>query len=77
MNSQQGSDVYRINDLVRTEKAGQKASIVKYASSSYAGEVRDSAVDGAGLGDRGNECSGRESPLWNYVAGWVVGCRLQ
>ena len=38
VNSPQGSDVYRIKDLVKTVKAWQEASALKYWSSSDAGE---------------------------------------
>ena len=45
VNAFQGSDAYRINDLVRTGRAWQKATILKYASPPHQKNRERGAVD--------------------------------
>ena len=45
INLLQGSDVYRINDSVKTEKLRQKATVLKYGSSSLLRKTSQGAVD--------------------------------
>ena len=70
-NSLCGSDVYRINDLVKTAKLWQKAAVLIYASSSQLGTVRNSP-EGAKMRQREEEIHSGAMTLagWSNAALW-------
>ena len=65
INSLQGSDVYRINDLIKTAKPWQTATALKYVSSSLQG--------GTSSNPKGEKPRQRQGGIHNcttYLAGW-------
>ena len=62
VNPLQGSDVYRVNDLIKTAHVRQPAAVLKYACSSHANEPAREDVDGR-VRARGGEMHGGATSL--------------